>query len=343
MVNVFRFTIDDCEIVMNVTKKYIENKLCKPDNSINQEIFINQEKFMNYGLFLHLYNNRDSCTLLALLQLLEEFNTREYLFEGVFKTTALTCFYNKYVKNIGGKGYSKKVTDIEKEKEYCDGVFEYILSSGCVYKMRYGYAYEKFLRYRLDKLKEMKFEETFVGLDEVGLSCLTIKKLNNLGYFTLSDLLKKFYKMEDRQEKRDDYFNNVFQKLLKYDILSEKYNKEKALNGEIFMETPFRFLYCLFGKDSDIIKDLYLGPNSKDIYMKLIFVALDKLTPRERIIIIDRFGLESGNPMLLQDVGQKYCVTRERIRLIEEKALRKLRHPSHCSIFKKENVLKLIK
>ena len=57
--------------------------------------------------------------------------------------------------------------------------------------------------------------------------------------------------MEDRQEKRDDYFNNVFQKLLKYDILSEKYNKEKALNGEIFMETPFRFLYCLFGKDSD--------------------------------------------------------------------------------------------
>ena len=41
-----------------------------------------------------------------------------------------------------------------------------------------------------------------------------------------------------------------------------------------------------------------------------------------------RFGLEDGNPQTLEQVGESFAVTRERIRQIEAKALRKLRHPS---------------
>jgi RNA polymerase primary sigma factor len=52
------------------------------------------------------------------------------------------------------------------------------------------------------------------------------------------------------------------------------------------------------------------------------------LTPREERIIKMRFGLEDGTEHTLEEVGQKFGVTRERIRQIEAKALRKLRHPS---------------
>jgi len=58
---------------------------------------------------------------------------------------------------------------------------------------------------------------------------------------------------------------------------------------------------------------------------------LKTLTPREERIIKMRFGLDGGNERTLEEVGQSFAVTRERIRQIEAKALRKLRHPSRSS------------
>src|SRR6267143_4067063 len=58
--------------------------------------------------------------------------------------------------------------------------------------------------------------------------------------------------------------------------------------------------------------------------------VLKTLTPREEKIIKMRFGLEDGRPHTLEEVGQTFALTRERIRQIEVKAFRKLRHPS-CS------------
>jgi len=58
---------------------------------------------------------------------------------------------------------------------------------------------------------------------------------------------------------------------------------------------------------------------------------LKKLSPREERIIRMRFGFEDGNQHTLEEVGQVFDVTRERIRQIEAKALRKLRHPSRSS------------
>jgi RNA polymerase primary sigma factor len=59
-------------------------------------------------------------------------------------------------------------------------------------------------------------------------------------------------------------------------------------------------------------------------------VLKEALTEREQAILMMRFGLdEDGTPKTLEDVGKCFDVTRERIRQIEAKALKKLRHPSH--------------
>jgi RNA polymerase primary sigma factor len=62
--------------------------------------------------------------------------------------------------------------------------------------------------------------------------------------------------------------------------------------------------------------------------------VLKTLTPREEKIIRMRFGMEDGSEHTLEEVGQTFSVTRERIRQIEAKALRKLRHPSRSSKFR---------
>ena len=65
-----------------------------------------------------------------------------------------------------------------------------------------------------------------------------------------------------------------------------------------------------------------------EILKEEIESVLDTLTGREKTVIKLRFGLIDGQPRTLEDVGREFNVTRERIRQIEGKALRKLRHPS---------------
>ncbi len=67
---------------------------------------------------------------------------------------------------------------------------------------------------------------------------------------------------------------------------------------------------------------------SKQLLKEQIDDVLSHLSPRERRVIQLRFGLEDGRSRTLEEVGQEFNVTRERIRQIEAKALRKLRHPS---------------
>lgn len=62
--------------------------------------------------------------------------------------------------------------------------------------------------------------------------------------------------------------------------------------------------------------------------------VLDTLTDREQKVLELRFGLEDGRPRTLEEVGKRFDVTRERIRQIEAKALRKLRHPSRSKKLK---------
>lgn len=88
----------------------------------------------------------------------------------------------------------------------------------------------------------------------------------------------------------------------------------------------------------DFIKDdTIMGPEEAASYAVLqdqIAKLLDTLTDREQRVLILRFGLKDGRSRTLEEVGREFNVTRERIRQIEAKALRKLRHPSRARMLK---------
>ncbi len=73
---------------------------------------------------------------------------------------------------------------------------------------------------------------------------------------------------------------------------------------------------------------------SKNLLREDLEDVLDTLSPRERDVLRLRYGLEDGRMKTLEEIGQIFNVTRERIRQIEAKALRKLRHPNRNSILK---------
>jgi len=82
----------------------------------------------------------------------------------------------------------------------------------------------------------------------------------------------------------------------------------------------------------DFIRDESVpGPadeTSRQLLREQMKDILDSLSPRERHVLRLRFGLDDGQSLTLEEVGQKFGVTRERVRQIEAKALRKLRHPT---------------
>ncbi|MES2771622.1 MAG: RNA polymerase sigma factor RpoD [Pseudomonadota bacterium] len=117
----------------------------------------------------------------------------------------------------------------------------------------------------------------------------------------------------------------------KMEMPEEKIRKILKISKEpISMETPI-------GDDDDshlgdFIEDhATLAPTDAALYSSLRFITkdvLDSLTPREAKVLRMRFGIEMNTDHTLEEVGKQFDVTRERIRQIEAKALRKLRHPS---------------
>jgi RNA polymerase primary sigma factor len=73
---------------------------------------------------------------------------------------------------------------------------------------------------------------------------------------------------------------------------------------------------------------------SKNLLREDLESVLDTLSPRERDVLKLRYGLDDGRMKTLEEIGQIFNVTRERIRQIEAKALRKLRHPNRNSVLK---------
>jgi RNA polymerase primary sigma factor len=110
----------------------------------------------------------------------------------------------------------------------------------------------------------------------------------------------------------------------------------KIAKEPISMETPI-------GDDEeshlgDFIEDKNIScPEELAVYQGLreeIILLLDNLTPREAKVLRMRFGIEMNTDHTLEEVGQQFGVTRERIRQIEAKALRRLRQPSRADKLK---------
>ena len=104
----------------------------------------------------------------------------------------------------------------------------------------------------------------------------------------------------------------------------------KASQDPVSLETPI-------GEEDDshlgdfIEDDKAAAPQDVATFTILkeqLMAILDTLTPREEMVLRLRYGLDDGHPRTLEEVGKEFDVTRERIRQIEDKALRKLRHPS---------------
>ena len=114
---------------------------------------------------------------------------------------------------------------------------------------------------------------------------------------------------------------------------------EKVRQARKIAQTPISFETPIGEEEDahlgDFIEDkAVVSPSDAAISLSLketMASMLKKLNAREERIIRMRFGFEDGNPRTLEEVGQVFAVTRERIRQIEAKALRKLRHPSRSS------------
>ena len=107
-------------------------------------------------------------------------------------------------------------------------------------------------------------------------------------------------------------------------------NSNRSSQDPVSLETPI-------GEEEDshlgdfIPDDDVPAPVEAAAYSMLkeqLMEVLDTLSDREKKVLMLRFGLEDGRPRTLEEVGKEFNVTRERIRQIEAKALRKLRHPS---------------
>ena len=105
---------------------------------------------------------------------------------------------------------------------------------------------------------------------------------------------------------------------------------QKIAQDPVSLETPI-------GEEEDshlvdfIEDDKTVAPSDVAAYAVLkeqMLSVLHKLTPREEMVLRLRYGIDDGRPRTLEEVGKEFNVTRERIRHIEAKALRKLRHPS---------------
>lgn len=83
--------------------------------------------------------------------------------------------------------------------------------------------------------------------------------------------------------------------------------------------------------------DLAGEPAVNHIYHDTVMKVLATLQSREKDIIVLRYGLNGEEPETLEEIGKKYHVTRERIRQIEAKAIRKLRHPSRSNILREDD------
>ena len=147
------------------------------------------------------------------------------------------------------------------------------------------------------------------------------------------DHINRFYKTQRR----------LTQKLGREPIVKEVAREMQMTTNEIenlmkISQQP-RSLSTPVGDDKEATLEQFVADvNQPSLYDKVsrellkdaLNQVLETLSPREKKVLVMRFGLENGKPKTLEEVGREFRVTRERIRQIEAKAIRKLKHPTRA-------------
>ena len=121
-----------------------------------------------------------------------------------------------------------------------------------------------------------------------------------------------------------------------------KLDIKKVIEIETMVKDPVSLNNALNDEDDGTLEDLVADtaaedPNDKldnELLAKQIHSLLNTLNSRERDIIIARYGLNSQRPKTLEELGQEYNLSKERIRQIEQQALRKFRNPNRANLLK---------
>ena len=155
--------------------------------------------------------------------------------------------------------------------------------------------------------------------------------LNKIG--SINKINKAFARLEQEFERPP-----TAEEIADYVELSITEVKESLKNSgrHVSMDAPL-----IDGEDSnmyDVLRsDESPSPDTElmmESLRKEIRRALDTLTPREADVISSYFGLNKGHAMTLEEIGEKFDLTRERVRQIKEKAVRRLKHTSRSKILK---------
>lgn len=150
---------------------------------------------------------------------------------------------------------------------------------------------------------------------------------------TVEDLVSYgFLDLTYTRAKRVDSLINVFDMSDFYDMSEDAYNEYEI---DANYQRDFgddEVLDFQFGIEETYDAEEDFREIVNNITREELDIVLNTLTEIERDIIIMRYGLNDGKPMTLEEVGRVYHVTRERIRQVEVKALRKMRHPARSHL-----------
>lgn len=153
----------------------------------------------------------------------------------------------------------------------------------------------------------------------VGLARHRLRDIENLRAIPTEE---EIVKIACALEKPTDYlFPEELMSAIRLGVFSRR--KVELSAPEVISLTEVQVRRLTYDGETALIEEV-----SQTLLTEGINEALDTLTPRERRVLELRFGLEDGQKRTLEEVGKEFNVFRERIRQIESKALRKLRHPS---------------
>ena len=121
-----------------------------------------------------------------------------------------------------------------------------------------------------------------------------------------------------------------------------KLDVSKIKEIELLIKDPVSLNTSLNDEDDGTLEDLIADPNQdrpddridNELRAKAIGQILETLEEREKEIIIARYGLNGKKPKTLDELGKEYKLTKERIRQIEQKALRKMRNPARLDVLR---------